>query len=106
LWVYPEPDQVTFVSSADATETYVWNGGGLAFHRCRTCGCVTHMMVVEDPPWLYGINGRMIATLDPAQVRLVQKDNGHTGRFWTHSQSPPESSHQPTMDPPGPEDWR
>ena len=106
LWVYPKPGEVTFVSGTDATDAYVWNGRGLAFHRCKTCGCVTHMMVVEDPPWLYGVNGRMIPTLDPGRVRLVQKDNGHTGWFWTHSQSPPEPSRQPKMDPPGPEDWR
>jgi hypothetical protein len=49
--------------------------------RCKTCGCVTHMMVVEDPPWPYGINARMIITLDPGRVRLVQKDNGHTGSW-------------------------
>jgi hypothetical protein len=63
-------------------------------------------MVVEDPPWLYSINGRMIPTLDPAGVHVVQKNNGHTGWFWSRSSSPPESSHHPQMEPPGPDDWR
>jgi hypothetical protein len=106
LWAYPEQGEVTFVQGAEATDTYMWNGRGLAFHRCRECGCVTHMMVNEDPPWIYGINARMIPTLDPSSVRVRQKDNGHTGVFWTRSESAPEPSHHPKMDPPGPDDWR
>jgi hypothetical protein len=107
LWAYPDAEEVTFVRGADATDAYVWGDGELAFHRCRVCGCVTHMVAVkEDPPRVYGINARMIATLDPVSVRLVQKDNGHTGFFWTRSESAPESSHHPKMDLPGPDDWR
>jgi hypothetical protein len=105
IWAYPKPDQVQFVSGEDATDTYSWNDRALAFHRCRECGCLTHMMGI-DPARLYGINVRMIPTLDPASVRLVQIDNGHTGFFWTRSAAPPRSSHHPKMDPPGPEDWR
>ena len=106
LWAYPRPEDVRFVSGLDTTDYYAWNGRGLAFHRCRVCGCVTHMMVVGESPRVYGINGRMIPTLDPGRVRVVQKDNGHTGWFWTRLQSGPEPSHHPKMDPPGPDDWR
>jgi hypothetical protein len=107
IWAYPESAKVMFVGGADATDTYTWGDGVLAFHRCRTCGCVTHMMALDtDPPRVYGINVRMIPTLDPASVRLRQKDNGHTGFFWTRSAAPPEPSQHPKSDPPGPEDWR
>jgi hypothetical protein len=107
IWAYPKPDMVKFVRGADSTDTYSWGDRALAFHRCKDCGCLTHMVVVaSDPPRLYGINARMIPTLDPASVRLRQRDNGHTGFFWTRSAAPPEPSHQPKMDPPGPEDWR
>ena len=106
VWMYPEPGAVTFVRGADATHIYEWGDRELIFHRCRVCGCVTHTMTAEDPPRVYSINARMIPTLDPAEVRLVQKDNGHTGFFWTRSQSEPEPSRHPVMDPPGPDDWR
>lgn len=107
LWIYPGADEVTFVQGAEATETYVWGDRMLAFHRCSVCGCVTHMMQLDtDPPTVYGVNARLIPTLEPAGIRVIQKDNGHTGRFWTRSQAPPEPSRHPAMDPPGPEDWR
>lgn len=105
IWAYPEASQVRFVQGEDSTDAHSWGPKALAFHRCRECGCVTHMMVVEGAR-LYGINARMIPTLDPASVRVRQKDNGHTGRFWTRSAAPPEESHHPKMDPPGPDDWR
>ena len=107
LWSYPDHTQVKLVQGADATDTYTWLDGELAFHRCRTCGCVTHMSALDvDPPRVFGINTRMIPTLDPRSVRVRQKDNGHTGRFWTRSDAPPESSRHPEMPTPGPEDWR
>jgi hypothetical protein len=107
LWAYPEPGDVAFVSGMDATDAYVWGDGSLAFHRCKVCGCVTHMMRLStDPPTVYGVNARMIPTLDPATVRVRQKDNGHTGFFWTRSDKPPEPSHHPAMPARGPEDWR
>jgi hypothetical protein len=107
LWAYPGDTRVSFVQGADATDRYVWGDRELAFHRCRVCGCVTHMLALEtDPPRIYGVNARLIPTLDPARVRLRQRDNGHTGFFWTRSSAPPEASHQPKLDPPSPEDWR
>lgn len=107
IWAYPEATAVEFVRGADFTDTYAWGDYQLAFHRCKECGCVTHMTALdEDPPRVYGINARMIPTLDPAHVRLRQKDNGHTGIFWTRSTEQPESSHHPKMDPPGADDWR
>jgi hypothetical protein len=107
IWSYPAAGTVKTVSGPEATEVYLWGNRWLAFHRCRECGCVMYMEAVEEkPPYIYGINARMIPTLDPVTVRLVQKDNGHTGRFWTRSDAPPEPSHHPKMDPPGANDWR
>ena len=107
IWAYPKPDSVKFVSGAEATHTYSWGDRVLAFHRCKECGCLTHTMALDkDPPRVFNINVRMIPTLDPTRVRLVQVNNGHTGFFWTRSGTPPAPSHHPKMDPPGPEDWR
>jgi hypothetical protein len=98
IWAYPSAGQVKIVGGEGATETYVWGDRELAFHRCKECGCVTHMSAI-DPPQIYGINVRMIPVLDPASVHVRQKDNGHTGHFWTRSDSPPEASRQPKIDP-------
>ena len=107
IWAYPAAPDVTFVCGTDATDAYTWGDKMLEFRRCNQCGCVTHMMALHpDPPRVFGINARMIPTLDPAHVRLRQKDNGHTGFFWTRSGEPPEPSQHPKLDPPGPEDWR
>jgi hypothetical protein len=107
IWAYPEAAKVKLVRGEDATDTYTWGDRMLAFHRCKVCGCVTHMTALDtNPPRIYGINARMIPTLDPASIRLRQKDNGHTGFFWTRSAEPPEPSRHPRLDRPGPEDWR
>ena len=107
VWAYPDAAKVKLVRGDDATETYIWGDRMLAFHRCKVCGCVTHMAALDtDPPRIYGINARMIPTLDPASVRLRQRDNGHTGFFWTRSVEPPEPSRHPKLDRPDPEDWR
>ena len=106
LWAYPHAGQVKVLKGPDpdVTETYVWGDRWLAFHRCRACGCVTHMeAIAEDPPHLYGVNARMMPGLDPSTVALRQADHGHSGFFWTRSDEPVIPSQQP---PPGPEDWR
>ena len=110
LWTYFDgPDQAKLLTtlSPDATETYAWLDGDLAFHRCRTCGCVTHMVAAKaDPPVIYGVNARMMAGLDPATVRIRQKNNSHSGFFWTRPDDPIEPSRHPAMPPPSPLDWR
>ena len=107
IWAYPAVGQVKIISAKDTTETYLWLDGDLAFHRCKQCGCVMYMEAVkENPPVIYGVNVRMIPTLDPTSVRVRQKDNGHTSWFWTRSDAPPEPSHHPKMAPPNPDDWR
>jgi hypothetical protein len=108
LWCYFDgPDAMEMLSgpSPDATQTYRWLDGDLAFHRCKICGCVTHMMA-RDPPTIYGVNARLMAGLDPATVRIRRKNNSHSGFFWTRPDAPIEPSRHPVMPPPSPEDWR
>jgi hypothetical protein len=93
--------------ATDATSTYMWADREIAFHHCRTCGCLTHMEAVKAaPPVIFGVNARMMLGLDPARVGLRQIDNGHTGFFWTRSAESPIASRHPAMPPPGPDDWR
>ena len=110
LWAYLRgPGALELILKPDpaATEPYTWLDGDLAFHRCKVCGCVTHMEAAKaDPPQIYGVNTRMMVGLDPASVTLRQVDNGHSGFFWTHTKETPIVSRHPPMPPPGPDDWR
>jgi hypothetical protein len=110
LWSYYRgADQAKLLSKPrpDATSTYSWNGRNVAFHYCKTCGCLTHFEAIKvDPPVIVGVNARMMVGLDPARVKLRQIDNGNTGFFWTKSDEPPIPSRHPPMPPPGPDDWR
>jgi hypothetical protein len=109
LWTYFHgADQAKLLTTPapDATEAYLWGDRQIRFHRCRTCGCVTHIQTADAASVIFGLNARLIPTLDPARVRVVQMDNSHSGFFWTKSAAPPRPSHHPKMEKPGPEDWR
>jgi hypothetical protein len=108
LWIYPRFGTAKVLTSPDpeATTAYRWQEGDLAFQSCRTCGCVTHILAMSDPPVIFAVNARMIPTLDPATTSVRQVDNSHTGWFWTRSDAPPIESKHPKMPPPGPDDWR
>lgn len=109
LWCYFHgADQSMLISQPDAalTDTYLWGNKGIAFQRCKICGCMTHMTTADTLRVTFGVNARMIPTLDPATTMIVQKDNSHSGVFWTKSDAPPRSSHHPPMPKPGPDDWR
>jgi hypothetical protein len=60
LWAYYRPDQVAFVSAADATFFYSWGDRELEFHHCRTCGCTTHWQSADKTdPKRMGVNSRL-----------------------------------------------
>ncbi|HEY9218838.1 MAG TPA: hypothetical protein VIO94_12355 [Phenylobacterium sp.] len=99
------PQQLLSQPSADVTDTYLWGDRELAFHRCKVCGCVTHIAAVRAA-MVYAVNARMMLDLNPAGVRILQVDNGHSGHFWTRSDGPPRKSEHPPMPPLGPDDWR
>ena len=108
LWsYYHPPDNAKLLMKPDpaATETYLWADRALAFHRCKICGCATHFAVAADG-FIFGVNARMMAGLDPAKVRIRRIDNSHSGFFWTRPDEPIIPSHHPVMPPPTFEDWR
>lgn len=109
LWCYFHgADQAKLLSQPEAslTESYIWGDRGIAFERCKVCGCMTHMKTADAHAVTFGVNARMMAALDPANVKVIQADNGHTGWFWTKSDQPVRASHHPPMPMPGPDDWR
>ena len=110
LWTYYRgDDQKKLLKTPDlnATETYLWGDREIAFHRCKVCGCMTHMTAASHPEQpIFGVNARMIAGLDPATVVVRQIDNSHSGFFWTRSDEPALKSRHPVMPPPSFDDWR
>ena len=111
LWTYFRgPDgQAKLLTTPEpgTTDTYSWIDRELAFHRCKVCGCVTHVeAVAADPPFIFAVNARTMAGLDPAKVRVRRVDNSHSGFFWTRPDEPVMASQHPQMPPPTPDDWR
>ncbi len=111
LWTYfREPggqERLLLKPDPAATDAYTWIDGDLAFRRCKVCGCVTHIVAERaDPPFIFAVNARMMAGLDPATVRIRRIDNSHSGFFWTRPDEPVLPSRHPVMPPPTFEDWR
>ena len=71
LWTYFKPQQVVVSGSTDA---YMWGRKMLAFHRCGTCGCVTHWQDVVHTGIKMGVNARMLApaALDGIAMHVTQ----------------------------------
>jgi hypothetical protein len=59
LWAYYEPEQVR-IGGAGGSDTYLWGDREIAFHRCRTCGCMTHWSDIDPAGVKIGINARMM----------------------------------------------
>jgi len=103
LWAYYRPGEVVIVRGSDHMDVYAWGERSLGFHRCRTCGCLTHHSALDStPPRIRGVNVRMIPTLDPASVKLQHTDNAHTGFFWTR---PPDRFQPGEQAPPDGDGW-
>ena len=45
-----------------------WGERSIEFHRCKSCGCLTHWSAVDRGTNRMGVNARLI---DPALLRTV-----------------------------------
>lgn len=92
LWAYYPQRDVKF--GADDTFIYMWGDRMLEMHHCKTCGCFSHFTIAgtNDDPKI-GLNARLMRGLDPANVPLVQKNNGNDHVFWTKTDRPVLPSH-------------
>jgi hypothetical protein len=61
LWAYYSPTQVRMTSTEGGTDTYV-RGTRNVFHRCKTCGCVTHWSAIDPARDRMGLNARLLDT--------------------------------------------
>lgn len=81
LWAYYALSQVRLVPASAATDTYMWDDRFIAFHRCRTCGCVTHWASVDPGHDRMGVNARLLDPEVVARARVRHLDGAHTERY-------------------------
>lgn len=81
LWAYYLPSQVRLVPAGAATDTYLWDDRSIAFHRCRTCGCVTHWAATGPGHDRMGVNARLLDPEVLARVRVRYLDGAGTEEY-------------------------
>ena len=74
LWAYYDPAHVQFRTENGPTDIYMWGTRELEFHRCRTCGCVTHWSPVAGAEKRMGVNARMMPPEVLATIRVFRGD--------------------------------
>jgi hypothetical protein len=80
LWAYYPPQQVN-VQAPNGTDVYIWHTRTTAFHRCRTCGCVTHWSATDPSRNWMGVNARLMSPEIMAQARLRHLDGAVTDEY-------------------------
>lgn len=78
LWTYCSPRDVTITG---ATDVYTRGEKSIQFHRCRTCGCVTHWAPVDKTLDRMGINCRLMEPSVLSGLRVRKLDGFDTWRF-------------------------
>ena len=83
LWAYYSPKQVRVkIQSTDATtDTYMWDDRSIVFHRCPTCGCVSHWTAVDATRDRMGINARLMPVEVLANARVRHLDGANTEQY-------------------------
>ncbi len=81
LWAY-YPIAEVVVDARQPTDTYAWNGKNVDFHRCGTCGCITHWLPRKPTRTSMGINARLIEPGSLKNAEINYKDAAGTGLFF------------------------
>ena len=81
LWAYYSPHDVRIVAAPDATDVYMWDDRAIEFHRCKTCGCVTHWAPVDRTADRMGVNARLMDLHVVAAARLRKLDGAVTEKY-------------------------
>ena len=81
LWAYYAPGQVRLVPADAATDVYMWDDRSTGFHRCRTCGCVTHWAAADLGRDRMGVNARLMDPEVLARVRMRHLDGAGTEEY-------------------------
>ena len=81
LWAYYSPKSVQIVAGRDATDVYMWDDRAIEFHRCKTCGCVTHWAPVDRSVDRMGVNARLMDLAVLAAARVRKLDGAGTEKY-------------------------
>lgn len=82
LWAYFTHGEVGLGAEPDATSAYVWGDATIAFHHCRTCGCVTHYETLEpDSDSLFAVNARAMCPEFLEHTRVRYFDGAVSWRY-------------------------
>jgi len=81
LWAYYTLGEVDVAVGSGETDIYMWGDRSNRFHRCRTCGCVTHWSAVDQSRNRMGVNARLLPFEVLVQARVRRLDGAVT---WTY----------------------
>lgn len=81
LWAYYTPLEVRITPAAGATDIYTWDDRSIEFHRCTTCGNVTHWAPVDPAVQRMGVNARLMELSVLAAVRVRKLDGAVTEKY-------------------------
>src|ERR1700722_14347252 len=81
LWAYYSPSHVRLIPPSGATDIYMWDDRSIEFHRCKTCGCVTHWASVDKTRDRMGVNARLMAPEVLAAVSVRKLDGAVTEKY-------------------------
>ncbi|HEX4198018.1 MAG TPA: GFA family protein [Caulobacteraceae bacterium] len=79
-WAYYAPAEVG-MPRAGSTQPYVWGDRMLAFHRCRSCGIVTHWQSLDGTKDRMAINARLMDDLDWDAIQIRHFDGAATWAY-------------------------
>ena len=82
LWAYASPRELRLSPAKPATDTYLWGDRAIEFHRCKTCGCLTHWMPADRTRDRMGVNARLLPPETLAAARVKHLDGADT---WTET---------------------
>lgn len=81
LWAYYSASDVEVSPSPAPTDTYAWNGEHVDFHRCQSCGCVTHWTPRDATRDRRGVNARLLPSDVLAAATVRHLDGADTGKY-------------------------
>ena len=81
LWAYYRVEQVRISAAPGASEAYTWGKASIEFHRCRTCGCVSHWAAVGGGRERMGVNARLLPLEELRSARLRHLDGAVTEEY-------------------------
>jgi hypothetical protein len=81
LWAYYPIADVKFSPAQPATDIYLWGKKTIAFHRCKTCGSLTHGAPTDSSQTEMGLNARLLDPAILAKARVRRFDGADTWKY-------------------------